>query len=35
MQEIVAGCDPAELDWWKSSLSAWGAKKFIVTPSLG
>ena len=30
MTEIVAITDPSEVDWMKSSLSAWGASKFIV-----
>jgi quinol monooxygenase YgiN len=34
MAEIVAVVDPTEMDWWKESASAWGAKKFIVTPAL-
>ena len=35
MKEIIAICDdPKEVDWWKESLSAWGATKFIVTAAI-
>ena len=34
MTEIVAVCDPAEVEWWKKSAAAWGASKFIVTPAM-
>ncbi len=29
MYEIVGSCDAAELEWWKDSTSAWGAKLAI------
>ena len=35
MKEIIAICDdPKEVDWWKGSLSAWGAAKLIVTAAI-
>jgi quinol monooxygenase YgiN len=34
MHELIAACDPAELDFWKTSASAWDASKFIVAPSI-
>lgn len=34
MSEIVASCDASEVDWWKSSASAWGAQKLVVNPVL-
>ena len=30
MTEINAICDPSEVEWYKTSLSAWGASKFHV-----
>jgi hypothetical protein len=32
MKEIICVCDPAEMDWFKESLSAWQAERLIVTP---
>ena len=34
MTEIICVCNPADEDFWKTSASAWGASKFIVTPSV-
>ena len=31
MQEIVAVCDPAEAEWWATSLGAWQAERLVVT----
>ena len=31
MQEIVAVCDPAEAEWWATSLGAWQAARLVVT----
>ena len=33
MKEIICVCDPTELEWWKASLSAWQAERFIVMPN--
>ena len=34
MTEIICVCDPADVEFWEKSASAWGATKFIVTPSM-
>ncbi len=34
MSEIICVCNPADVDFWTASASAWGASKFIVTPSM-
>ena len=34
MTEIICVCNPADADFWKTSASAWGASKFIVSPSM-
>ena len=34
MTEICCICDAAEIDFWTTSASAWGASKFIVTPAV-
>ena len=31
MCEIVAVCDPAEAEWWATSLGAWQAERLVVT----
>ena len=31
MNEIVAVCDPAEAEWWATSLCAWQAERLVVT----
>ena len=31
MQEIVAVCDPAEAEWWATSLGASQAERLVVT----
>ena len=33
MNEIICVCDPTEVEWWKASLSAWQAERFIVMPN--
>ena len=33
MKEIICVCDPTEVEWWKASLSAWQAERFIVMPN--
>ena len=30
MTELIIQTDPSQLDFWKTSASAWGATKFIV-----
>ena len=34
MTEIICNVDPSELEFWKTSASAWGATKFAVNPSI-
>ena len=34
MTEIICVCNPADTEFWKTSASAWGASKFIVSPSM-
>ena len=34
MTEIVLVCDPKQVDFWKTSASAWGASKFIVAAAI-
>ncbi len=34
MTEIIAICDESEVEWYKQSLSAWGASKFIVSAAV-
>jgi len=34
MTELICTCDPSEIGFWKTSASAWGASKFVVTQGM-
>ena len=34
MAEIVGTADSSELEWWKTSASAWGASKLVITAAI-